>query len=181
MFDWVNHRVNYGVQIASNTKTELFNRGDGVGLDEGRSDCVPVHGEFLSLTWKLGRDLGTISLLISIISFLGPDKTESTIENIITKVSYLLSHRSNGFRHIFQNSGFTGLFFFSLFELVVGIGVEPVRPAHVLDEGVDLVPDGLPVVGGVTGVHTGPVGGGGRHLVIISLGLAGRGRGQEYH
>ena len=25
MFDWVNHRVNYGVQIASNTKTELFN------------------------------------------------------------------------------------------------------------------------------------------------------------
>merc|ERR1712165_248953 len=30
--------------------------------------------------------------------------------------------------------------------------VGKVRPAHVLDEGVDLVPDGLPVVGVVTGV-----------------------------
>ena len=25
IFDWVNHRVNYRVQIASDTKTELFN------------------------------------------------------------------------------------------------------------------------------------------------------------
>ena len=124
----------------------------------------------------------TFSLLISVLLLAGAHEAQGAVHDPVPEIRQPLPHVLHRAGHVLDQPGLgRGLLALLGLELVVGVGVEPVRPADALGQGVDLVPHGLAVVRGVAGVDRGPVAAGGLGLVAAGQGEAGEDEAHHRH